>query len=461
MERDLRSRWWALAVLCAGTLVVILDQSVVGVALSALQHDLGFTPAGLAWVVNSYLVAFGGLLLLAGRVGDLLGRRRVFLAGLTLFTVASLACGLAGDATTLVVARFAQGIGGAMSSAVLLGVVVTLFPEPAQRARALGVVSFVQASGTSIGLLVGGALTHLANWHWVFFINLPIGAAAVALGFRLLEPDAVNRPAGGADAPGAVLVTAALVLGVYTIVSGASPWWGALAVALLVAFLVREARAAHPLLPLRLFRSRTLSGANLVQALLIAGMFGFQFLVALYQQKVLGFDALGTGLGMAPVAVTIAVLSLGFSARLAVRFGERAVLLGGLALIVVGLVGLAALPGGYLPHLLPSMLLMGVGFGAAMPALMGLGMAGAGATDSGLVSGLFNTTQLVGGSLGLSALTVLATRRAGGVTTPDALAAGYRLAFWAAAVLAAAALGVAAAVLRRTPAPAAPPVPVG
>jgi EmrB/QacA subfamily drug resistance transporter len=458
----IRSRWPALAVLCAGTLMVILDQTVVAVALPAIQSDLGFSTSNLAWVVNAYLIAFGGLLLLTGRLGDLYGRKRIFLAGLVVFTVASLLCGLAWSPEILIAARFLQGIGGAASSAVILGMIVTLFPEPAARAKAIGAFSFVQASGGSLGALAGGVLTQAANWHWIFFVNLPIGVAATVFAARLLATDAGSGR--GADVPGAVLVTAALMTGVYTIVevehygwgSGHTLGFGALSLALLAAFGVRQARAANPLMPLRIFRSRGISGANAVQILLVAAMFGFQFLAVLYLQRVLGLGALPTGLALLPAAGSIAVISLGVSARLNTRFGERPVLLAGLTLILGGFALLARVPvtGGYLPDVLPPVLLLGIGFGMAMPALMALAMSGAAPEDSGLASGLFNTTQQVGGALGLSVLAVLAathtgTLRDGGVGEAAALAGGYRLAFTVAVVLVGAAIAIAAVVLRQ------------
>ncbi len=457
-----RPRALALAVLCASMLMIVLDGSIVTVALPAIQDDLHFSPADLTWTVNAYLIAFGGLLLLAGRLGDLIGRKRVFVAGLALFTAASLLCAVATGQGMLIAARFLQGVGGAMASSVSLGMVVTLFPEPGERGRAIGAFSFVGAAGASIGQVLGGVLTQALSWHWIFLINLPLGLAAVLLAVRVLAADHGPGLRAGADALGAALITAALMLGIYTIVgTGAHGWTsartlglGALSLALLAAFLLRQARAAHPLLPLRMFRSRNVSGANAVQLLTISGMFAFQILVALYLQQVLGYGAAATGLAMLPAAVAIGAVSLLLSARLGARYGERAVLLVGLAMLVVALGLLARLlvDADYPVHLLPTMLLIGGG-GLVLSALAVLGMSGAGPQDAGTASGLFNTTQQVGGALGVAVLTTLADGRAGalaaaGHPAAEALTGGFRLAFTVAAGLLSVALVLAAAVLR-------------
>jgi len=458
-----RSRWLALVVLCAGMLMIVLDATIVNVALPSIQRDLGFSQASLAWVVNAYLIPFGGLLLLAGRLGDLVGRKRVFIAGLAVFTVASLLCGVSGSQQALIGARLVQGVGGALTSTVILGVIVTMFPVPREQARAIGVFSFTAAAGGSIGLLAGGLLTQAVNWHWIFFVNLPIGVAAAVLAARLLDTDRGLGLRAGADVAGAVLVTSALMLGVYTIVEARDYGWGsahtlgfgAVAVLLLAGFLVRQATHTTPLLPLRIFKSRSVSGANVVQVLMVAGMFGMFFVGALYLQRVLRYDPLQIGLAFLPVAVAIGALSFRFSAQLNTRFGARAVLLAGLGSIVAGLALFVRAPidARYVVDVLPSMVLLGIGGGLSFPAVMTLGMAGATDRDAGLVSGLVNTTAQVGGSLGLAVLATMATSRtdhllASGWSAPAALAGGYHLAFGIGACLVAAAMVVAAAVLR-------------
>jgi EmrB/QacA subfamily drug resistance transporter len=449
-SRTRDSRWLALVVLCAGMLMVILDQTIVNVALPAIQSDLGFSASGLAWVINAYLIAFGGLLLLAGRLGDLIGRRTIFLAGLAVFTVASLLCGLAGSPEMLIAARFIQGVGGALSSAVILGMIVTMFPEPGEQGKAIGVFSFVASAGASIGLLAGGVLTQALDWHWIFFVNVPIGVVAGILGARWIAPEKGLGLRAGADVPGAVLVTGALMLGVYTIVDARSLLLAVVAVALLVAFVWRQATAAKPLLPLRVLRSRNVAGANLVQMLMIAGMLGVFFLAVLYLQRVLGYDAVGTGAAFLPISLSIGVLSLGFSARLNARFGPRNVLLPALASIVAGLFLLSRVPvdGSYVADLLPAMVLLGIGGGLTFPALMTLAMSSAAPEDSGLASGLVNTTQQVGGALGLAILATVAENRTGTSTTAGALVDGYGAAFEVAAGLVLVALVLAIGILR-------------
>ncbi len=449
-----RGRGAALAVLCAGQMMIILDGTIVTVALPAIQRDLDFSPAGLAWVVNTYLIAFAGLLLLAGRLGDLVGRVRVFLGGVALFTAASALCGLAPDRGVLLVARFVQGVGGAGASAVVLGMLVTLFDEPRARAAAIGVYSFVGSAGASVGVLAGGVLTQALSWHWIFLVNVPIGLATLVLARRALRPLSLDRgePGGRPDVLGAVLVTAALMLGVTVILTAsgrsalATALLALLAFALLGAFALRQVRARYPLLPPRLLRSRALVGANAAQALMVAGLFGFQFLTALYLQLVLGFGATRVGLAFLPVTCAIAVSSLGLSARAVTRLGGRTTLLTGLAMIAAGLVALSRVPAqhGY-PLVLVTMIVMGTGFGLAMPALTTLALAGVAPRDAGLASGLLNTTQQVGGALGLAILAALAATRtshllAGGATAATALTSGYRLAYAVAATLLAAAV---------------------
>ncbi|MEU5876647.1 DHA2 family efflux MFS transporter permease subunit [Spirillospora sp. NPDC047279] len=467
------SRGLALGVLSAAGLMTILDGSIVTVAMPAIQNDLGFSPAGLSWTVNAYLIAFGGLLLLAGRLGDLIGRKTMFLAGNAVFTAASVLAGAATTPGVLIAARFLQGVGSAMASAVVLGILVTLYTEPRERAKAIGIFSFTGAAGASIGQVLGGVLTDLLNWHWIFLINLPIGLATIALAVRALPRDRGIGLAAGADIAGAMLVTAGLMLGIYTVVKVEEHGWlaghtlglGAVSLALLAAFVVRQARAATPLMPLRIFRSRNVSGANVVQMLALSAMFAFQIIVALYMQKVLGYSALETGLAMLPAAVAIGGISLFVSARLIARFGTRVVLVTGLLLLLAAMAWLTRVPvnAGYVTDLLPVMVLI-AGGGLVLPALANLGMSGAKADDAGLASGLFNTTQQIGMALGVAVLSTLAASRTEhllgeGRSRAEALTGGYHLAFTTSAGLLVAALVVALVVLR-TPKDAAEPKPV-
>lgn len=467
---SLAPRTLALGVIATGMLMTVLDGSIVTVALPAIQNDLGFSPAALSWVVNAYLIAFGSLLLLAGRLGDLIGRKRMFLAGTGVFTAASLLAGVASSPAVLIAARFLQGAGSAMASAVSLGILVTLFTEPRERARAIAVFSFTGAAGASLGQVLGGVLTDALDWHWIFFINLPIGIAALAVAVPVLPADRGRGLAAGADVLGAALVTGGLMLGIYTVVKVEAYGWtsahtlglGALALGLLAAFVVRQATAATPLMPLRILRSRSVAGANLVQVLMVAALFSFQVLVALYLQKVLGYGAAATGLAMLPAAAVIGAVSLGVSARLIGRFGERNVLLTGLVLLVgvLGLLTRLPVQANYVVDLLPVMLLA-AGFGLALPALTTLGMSDAGEDDAGLASGLFNTTQQIGMALGVAVLSTLAASRtesllASGSGQAEALTGGYRLAFAVGTGLLVAALAVAFTVLRRTRRPGRP-----
>jgi EmrB/QacA subfamily drug resistance transporter len=393
----------------------------------------------------------------------LVGRRRVFLAGVAVFTGASLLCGAAQSSSWLVAARFVQGVGGAMTSAVILGMIVTMFPEPREQAKAIGVFAFVASAGGSVGLLAGGVLTQSINWHWIFLVNLPVGVAT-ALAARRLVPDGPGIGLrAGADVPGALLITSALMLGVYTIVDpAAKQGWGASStlllgagsIALLFAFLVREARAASPLMPLRIFRSRPILAANAIQILSVAGMFGMFFLGALYLRRVLGYDALRIGLAFLPVTIAMGTLSIRYSERLLMAFGARRTLLGGLTLVLAGLVVFALAPvhANYLTQVAPSMLLLGLGAGTAFPALMNVAMSGATQRDAGLASGLVNTTAQIGGALGLAVLATLSTShsdhlKAAGNSTASALTSGYHLAFWVAAALVGGALVVVLAAI--------------
>jgi EmrB/QacA subfamily drug resistance transporter len=457
-----RSRWIALLVLCVGMLMIVLDQTIVNVALPSIQRDLKFSTSSLAWVVNAYLIAFGGLLLLAGRLGDLVGRKRIFLIGLAVFTVASALCGLADSQGLLVAARFVQGAGGALTSSVILGMIVTMFPEPREQAKAMGVFSFVASGGASIGLLAGGVLTQALDWHWIFFVNVPIGVLGTLLAVRVVTADEGLGLRAGADLPGATLVTGALMLAVYTIVKTSDYGWGsartlvggAVAVAVLAAFLVREASARTPLIPLRIFRSRNVSGANLVQALMVAGIFGMFFLGAVYMQQVLGYDPLQVGLAYLPVAVSIGTFSLFVAPQLNMKVGPRATLLPGLVLMTAGLLLFAAAPvhAAYVTHLLPVMLLLGVGAGISFPSLMTIAMSGADPHEAGLASGLVNTSMQVGGALGLSVLATLSASRAkdllaSGSTSAAATAGGLHLALLIGAGLVTASIVVGVTVL--------------
>ena len=461
MSED-RTRWLALYVLCVGMLMIVLDATIVNVALPSIQDDLGFSQSNLAWVVNAYLIAFGGLLLLAGRIGDLIGHRRVFMIGLAVFTAASLVCAIAQSQGVLIGARFVQGVGGALTSAVILGMIVTMFPEPREQAKAIGVYSFVAAAGGSIGLLAGGALTEAINWHWIFFVNLPIGVATALFALRLVESREGIGLREGADIPGALLVTSGLMLGVYTILEAGEQGFGsaqtlalgAVSLALIAAFVARQARIPNPLMPLRLFRSRNVAGANVIQALFVAGMFGMFFLGALYLQRILGYGALEVGLAFLPVTLVIGTLSLGFSERLNMRFGPRATLIPSLVFIGAGLLLFARTPvdGSYVSDILPVMILLGLGAGLAFPSLMTLAMSGATPSDSGLASGLVNTTLQVGGAIGLAVLATLATERtegllADGESTAAALNSGYHLAYLIGAGLVIVAITVALTVL--------------
>jgi EmrB/QacA subfamily drug resistance transporter len=453
----------ALYVLCVGMLMIVLDATIVNVALPSIQDDLGFSQSSLAWVVNAYLIAFGGLLLLAGRLGDLIGQRRVFLIGLAVFTAASLLCAVAQSQGVLIGARFVQGVGGALTSAVILGMIVTMFPEPREQAKAIGAYTFVAVAGGSIGLIVGGVLTEAAGWHWIFFVNLPIGVATGLLALRFVEGGEGVGLREGADIPGAALLTAGLMLGVFTILEVEKQGWGstrtlglgAVALALLAAFVARQARVANPLMPLRLFRSRNVSGANLVQALLVVGMFGMFFLGALYMQRILGYGALEVGLAYLPATLVMGTMSFRFSARLNMRYGPKATLLPSMVAIAAGLLLLARTPveASYAVDLLPPMALIGLGAGLGFPSLMTLAMSGATPSDSGLASGLVNTSVQVGGAIGLAVLATLATERtdgllADGEPASSALNAGFHLAYLVGALLVAVAIVVAAVALR-------------
>jgi EmrB/QacA subfamily drug resistance transporter len=465
---DDRQRWLALYVLCAGMLMIVLDATIVNVALPSIQDSLDFSQNNLAWVINAYMIPFGGLLLLAGRVGDLVGQRRIFLGGLAVFTVASLVCAVSQNQEMLIGARFVQGVGGAFASAVILGMIVTMFPEPAAQAKAIGVYGFVASAGGSIGLLLGGVLTDAISWHWIFLINLPIGIATAYLALRLVKDQEGIGLKEGADYPGAALITVSLMLGVFTILKITEWGWvdtrvlilSAISAILLALFIHRQATIANPLMPLRLFRSRNVSGSNVLQALLVAGMFGMFFLGALYLQRVLDYTPLQVGLAFLPTTLVMGTLSLGFSEKLIMRFGPRRTLIPGICLVVVALLLFARTPvdANYLTDLLPPFLLIGVGVGTSFPAVMTLAMSGATPQDSGLASGFVNTSMQVGGAIGLAVLATLSTERTealrdGGASQASALTSGYHLAYLIGAGLAAIAVAIAVFVLREQEAP--------
>jgi EmrB/QacA subfamily drug resistance transporter len=459
-----RSRWVALYVLCAGMLMIVLDITIVNVALPSIKRDLGFSQSSLAWVVDAYLITFGGVLLLAGRLGDLIGRRRIFLVGLAVFVTASVLCGASQSEGMLIGARLLQGIGGAMTSAVILGVIVTMFPAPRDQAKAIGVYAFVASAGGAVGLLLGGVITQTISWHWIFFVNAPIGAITAALASRLLHRDAGVGFGEGADVLGAILITSSLMLGVYTIVQPAAHHgWGAtetlalgaVSLLLLAAFITREATARTPLIPLRIFRSRSVSGANLVQVLTVAGMFGMFFMGSLYLQQVQSYDALQIGLAFLPVTLTMGTLTGRYSEPLITRFGARTLLFPGLTLVSIGLLLFTRAPveANYWRDVFPTMIVLGTGVGICFPALMTIAMSAATPADAGLASGLVNTSSQVGGALGLAVLATLSTSRsnaleAAGHSAASALTSGYHLAFWIAAGLVVAASVVAFSMIR-------------
>jgi len=468
---DSRTRWLALILLCLGDLMIVLDVTIVGVALPSIKEDLGFSDASLAWVVNAYLLTFGGFLLLGGRLGDLFGHRRLFLIGISLFTGASLACGLASSQEFLVGARAVQGIGGAVVSAVALSLIVTLFTEPAERAKAMGVFGFVAAGGGSIGVLLGGVLTDVLDWHWIFLVNLPIGVAVFALCLVLLPSSRGQAAAGRLDIAGAVTVTASLMLAVYAIVNGNAEGWTsaqttgllAAAAALMTLFLGIEARVRSPLMPLGLLRLRNLATANVVGVLWAAAMFAWFFLSALYLQLVLGYSPLQVGLAFLPGNLIMGVFSLGLSAKLVMRFGIRAPLATGLGLAAVGLLLFARAPvdGGFVVDVLPSMILLGLGAGMAFNPVLLAAMSEVEQSEAGLASGVVNTAFMMGGALGLAVLASLADSRTGSLRASGdsplvALTGGYHVAFLVGAVFALGAAAVGAVFLRAGATVAAP-----
>ncbi|MGS1107996.1 MFS transporter [Achromobacter anxifer] len=458
-----KQRWWALMVLCLGVLMIVLDTTIVNVALPSIREDLHFTETSLVWVVNAYMLTFGGFLLLGGRLGDLLGHRRMFLVGLVVFTVASLACGLAQNQALLIGARAAQGLGGAVVSAVSLSLIMNLFTETGERARAMGVYGFVCAGGGSIGVLLGGLLTSALSWHWIFLVNLPIGVVVYALCLRLI-PAAPPAAAGARlDVAGALSVTASLMLAVYAVVNGNEAGWtstqsltllGA-AAALMVLFLTIEARVESPLMPLGLFRLRNVATANVVGVLWAAAMFAWFFVSALYMQLVLGYSPMEVGLAFLPANLIMAAFSLGLSAKLVMRFGIRGPLATGLFIAALGLALFARAPadGSFAVDVLPAMLLLGLGAGVAFNPMLLAAMSDVEPSQSGLASGVVNTAFMMGGALGLAVLASLAAARsaglaAAGVAPTLALNGGYQLTFLAGALIAGLAAALSALLVR-------------
>jgi EmrB/QacA subfamily drug resistance transporter len=457
---EVRRRWVAFYVICLGTLMVVLDTTIVNVALPSIRTSLGFSETSLAWVVNAYMLTFGGFLLLGGRLGDLYGHRRVFVVGITGFTTASVACGLSTTQSMLIAARAVQGIGGAFASAVGLSLVITLFTEPVERAKAMGITGFVASGGGALGVLLGGVLTDVLNWHWIFLVNVPIGVAVCTLMLRLVPAGRVATPTRRLDVAGAITITASLLLAVNAVVNGNQAGWtsgrtlGVLgtSLALFAAFLIVETRTAAPLIRLALLRSRNLATANVVGVLWAAAMFAWFFLSALYLQLVLGYDALHVGLAFLPSNIIMAVCSVAVSARLVLRFGNRIPLVSGLTLAATGLLLLAEAPvdGHFAPDVLPSMLLLGVGAGIAFNPVLMAAMGDVSPEESGLASGLVNTSFMMGGALGLAVLASLAAGQTAGHVAADAAALldGYHVAFMAGAALAAVAAVVGAFGLR-------------
>jgi EmrB/QacA subfamily drug resistance transporter len=460
---DGRNRWLALIVLCLGTLMIVLDTTIVNVALPSIRADLHFSQTSLAWIVNAYLLTFGGFLLLGGRLGDLYGQRRLFLSGIALFTIASLCCGLAGSQGFLVTARAVQGVGGAVASAVSLSLTMNLFTEPAERAKAMGIFGFVASGGGSIGVLLGGVLTSSLDWHWIFLVNLPIGVAVVVLSLRLLPAGRAPQTNRRLDVAGAVTVTASLMLAVYAIVNGNSSGWSSAqtlgllgsAVALLGLFLWIESRVSSPLMPLALFRRRNLATANVVGVLWAGAMFAWFFLSALYLQLVLGYSPLRVGLAFLPANLIMGALSVAASAKLVMRFGIRRPLAAGLTLAAIGLALFARAPvgGSFAVDVLPSMILLGIGAGIAFNPVLLAAMSDVAPEESGLASGIVNTAFMMGGALGLAVLASLAASRTGSLRASGhgplaALVGGYHVAFVVGAAFALSGAVIGATLLR-------------
>jgi EmrB/QacA subfamily drug resistance transporter len=474
---DTRRRWLALYVLCLASLMIVLDVTIVGVALPSIKQSLGFSDTSLAWVVNGYLLTYGGFLLLGGRLGDLFGHRRLFIAGISVFTVASLACGLATTQWFLVAARSVQGLGGAVASAVSLSLMMNLFTEPGERAKAMGIFGFVASGGGSIGVLLGGILTDTLSWHWIFLVNFPIGVLVVLLTLRLVPGTPAPTERGRLDVAGAITVTGSLMLAVYAIVNGNQNGWtsartlGILGTSALVfaAFLAIESHVRVPLMPLRLFRLRNLSTANVAGMLWAAAMFAWFFMAALYLQLVLGYSPLQIGLAFLPGNVIMGALSIGLSAKLVMRYGIKKPLATGLLLAAAGLALLVRAPvdGNFAVDVLPSMILLGLGAGMAFNPVLLAAMGDVDPAQAGLASGVVNTSFMMGGAVGLAVLASVAASRTHALSLSghdqlSALTGGYHLAFLIGALFAAGAAVIGASLVRTTApehAPTAEPVP--
>jgi EmrB/QacA subfamily drug resistance transporter len=456
-------RWASLIVVCLAQLMIVLDVTIVNVALPSIQHDLHFSQANLTWVVNAFLVTFGSLLLLAGRLGDLAGRKRVFLVGVATFTLASLLCGLAPSEGALIGARFLQGVGAAAQASVILAIIVTEFPEVGDRARAMSAYVFVSVAGGSLGLLAGGLLTQALSWHWVFFVNLPIGVATFALGQALIRADRGLGLRHGVDWLGALLVTTSLMSAIYAIVQATSHGWtsaqvlgfGGLAFVLMAGFLALEARIANPIMPLRILRLRGLVNASLVRGLLVTGMYSTFFLGTLYLEHVRHYSALQTGAAFLPWTLTVAVLSQGVTARLVARFGSLRVLTLGMASAVAGLLLFATVgpDTAFFPTVFFASFAIGFGIGNAFMPLLTLAMADVPAADAGLGSGITNVSQQISGAFGLAVLSTLADNHTKGLLSDhhsltSSLIGGYHLAFLVGAATIAAGIAAAFALLR-------------
>lgn len=458
------TRWIALGVLFAGSLMIVLDSTIVNVALPYINADLGFSASALAWVVNAYLLSFGGFLLLGGRLGDLFGHRKMFLVGIGLFTLASLLCGLAFSQKTLIIARAIQGFGGAIVSAVSLSLVMTMFQEPWERAKAMGYFGFIAAGGGTIGVVLGGVLTEFLTWHWIFLVNIPIGIAVLLATFALVPHQKTESAPGELDVAGAITITVSLLLATYGVVNGNDAGWisyetfGLLgsAIALLTAFVFIESRVKSPLIPLGLFKLRNLTIANVIGVLWAGAMFAWFFLAALYLQAVLGYPPLQVGLAFLPGNLVMGAFSLGLSAWIVQKFGIRRPLSFGLILAAAGLLWLARVPvaGTYFDDVLPSMILLGIGAGIAFNPVLLAAMSDVKAQDAGLASGVVNTSFMMGGALGLAILASVAASATmhalgGGQNQLEALTSGYHAAFIMGAVAALLAAVLAAVGLKK------------